>query len=140
MKKINLTKKILLLVTLTLTLSAFLFPVATSAQVLKLSDDLKANTQEFASESQLSDVEPNVLIASLIRTALSLLAVLFLILIIMAGFQWMTANGEEDKIKKAKSMLINAVIGLLIVIAAYTITYFVFTYLPINTSTKLQVA
>jgi ABC-type phosphate transport system auxiliary subunit len=51
---------------------------------------------------------------------------------IVAGFQWMTAAGNETKVEKALSMIKTAVIGLIIVLAAYAITYFIFTYLPFS--------
>ena len=40
---------------------------------------------------------------------------------IMGGFYWTTSNGDENKIKKAKKALINAIIGLVIVILAVSI-------------------
>ena len=42
----------------------------------------------------------------------------------------MTAAGDEEKIKKATNTIRSAIIGLLIIIAAYSITYFVFQNLP----------
>jgi len=70
------------------------------------------------------------IISVLIQTVLGFLGIVFLALTIMAGFKWMSSQGNEDEIKKAKSSLKNAIIGLLIVIAAYAITYSVFNYLP----------
>jgi hypothetical protein len=64
--------------------------------------------------------------ASLIETILGFLGIIFVVLIIISGFQWMTAQGNEEKIEKAKKNITNAVIGLLIIVAAYSITYFVF--------------
>ncbi len=69
------------------------------------------------------------IIGVLITAALGLLAVIFIILLIIAGFQWMTAEGDEEKINKAKQTISRAIIGLAIVIAAYSITYFVFNAL-----------
>ena len=46
-----------------------------------------------------------------------------------AGFLWMTSSGDETKVTKAKGLMVNAVIGLAIVLAAYAITYFVLLYL-----------
>jgi type IV secretory pathway VirB2 component (pilin) len=65
-----------------------------------------------------------------ISAFLGLLGIIFIILIIYAGFNWMTAGGDEEKVKLAKDTLIRAVIGLIIIIAAYSITYFVFSNLP----------
>jgi len=61
----------------------------------------------------------------IIGFVLSFVGILFLGLMIYAGLLWMTAQGNETKITKAKDLLINAVIGLIIVFAAYAITAFV---------------
>ena len=60
-----------------------------------------------------------------VGAALSLIGVIFLILMIYAGYNWMTAQGEEEKVEKAKNIIIAAVIGLVIVIAAYAVSWFV---------------
>ncbi len=70
------------------------------------------------------------IVATVIKAFLGLLGIIFLILIIYAGYNWMTAQGEEEKVTKAKDTLQRAVIGLIIIIAAYSITYFVFNALP----------
>jgi hypothetical protein len=72
----------------------------------------------------------SVIISVLIKSILGFLGVIFLALTIMAGFKWMNSQGNEDEIKKAKDSLKNSIIGLVIVLAAYSITYWVFTYLP----------
>lgn len=61
---------------------------------------------------------------------LGLLAVIFVILMILAGYNWMTAGGDEQKVTKAKDTIRAAIIGLVIIVAAYAITFFVFKYLP----------
>lgn len=57
---------------------------------------------------------------------LSLLGVIFIILMIFAGYNWMTAGGDEEKITKAKSTIKRAIIGLLIVVGSYAIWWFIF--------------
>ena len=85
------------------------------------------------------DVVPTVntslsgIIATGVKAALSLLGIIFLVLIIYAGFNWMTAQGDEKKVDTAKDTLTRAVIGLIIITAAYSITYFVFSNLPSGT-------
>jgi len=69
------------------------------------------------------------IIAHTIKTLLGVLGVIFMVLIVWAGLQWMTAGGNEERIKKAKSLITNAVIGLIIVMAAYALTYFVISQL-----------
>lgn len=72
-------------------------------------------------------------ISTVIRVVLSLVGTIFLLLTIYAGILWMTAQGEEEKVTKAKGIITTAVIGLIIVMSAYAITYFV-----TNTLTKLK--
>lgn len=55
---------------------------------------------------------------------LGLLGIIAVIVIIISGFQWMTAD-SEDKVKEARKRLINSVIGLIIIFAAYGIVYVV---------------
>jgi hypothetical protein len=66
------------------------------------------------------------IIANLISAFLGLLGVIFIILIILAGYWWMTASGDEQKLTKAKDTIYRAIIGLIITAAAYAITGFVF--------------
>ncbi len=66
-------------------------------------------------------------VGTLISVALGLLGMIFIILILVAGFNWMTAAGDEEKIKKAGSMIRAAVIGLLIVVSAFAIWTFIST-------------
>ncbi|MFH1890883.1 MAG: hypothetical protein ABIJ91_04975 [Candidatus Kuenenbacteria bacterium] len=65
-------------------------------------------------------------VTDVIKMVLSLLALIFLILIIVAGVKWMTAAGNEESITKAKKIISNALIGLLIIFLSYAITAFVF--------------
>lgn len=64
---------------------------------------------------------------TVVQAFLSLLGVIFLILIIYAGYTWMTAYGDESKVDKAKNTLRTSIIGLVIVLAAYSIYIFIFS-------------
>ena len=61
----------------------------------------------------------------LIQILLSIIGVLFLIFTIWCGFIWMNSRGVESEVTRAKDIIRNALIGLVIVIAAYAITNFV---------------
>ncbi|MDA0208236.1 MAG: hypothetical protein O3B64_02400 [bacterium] len=65
------------------------------------------------------------LIGQLIRAALGLLGIFFLILTVYAGFLWATAAGSDENIKKAKKLLVNGVIGMVLMLSSYAITTFV---------------
>ncbi|MFH1233327.1 MAG: hypothetical protein V1649_01590 [Patescibacteria group bacterium] len=64
-------------------------------------------------------------IASIIKVSLGFLGIIFLVLLIWSGFNWMTAGGEEEKVTKATDTIQRAVIGLIIILASFAITSFV---------------
>lgn len=66
-----------------------------------------------------------LVVARVIRVILELLGLIFLVIIIVAGFRWMLAGGDETKIEEAKKQLANGIIGLVIIVAAYAIATFV---------------
>jgi len=68
---------------------------------------------------------PEDKITSIIGTILSFVGVAFLILMIYGGILWMTSRGNATQIDKAKGILINGIIGLVIVIFAYAITAYI---------------
>lgn len=72
---------------------------------------------------------PINIVSSIITIVLGLLGVLFIIQIILAGFKWMMAGGNEEQITHAKKRITNAAIGIAIILAAYIITMFVITQL-----------
>jgi len=57
-----------------------------------------------------------------LNVILSFVGVLFLLMMLAGGFLWMTAAGNEDRVKTALNLLIAGVIGLVIVVSAYAIT------------------
>lgn len=65
------------------------------------------------------------LVGAFIQQAMALLGIILVVLVIYAGFLWMTAQGNDEKIKKAKQIISSAVIGLVLIFAAYAITGFV---------------
>ncbi len=72
-----------------------------------------------------NDKPLQVVIIDFIRISLRLLGVVFMVLIMYAGFMWMTSAGSDEKITKAKKILTSAVIGLFIVVISYAISTWV---------------
>jgi len=72
----------------------------------------------------------NVIVAMIIQVFLGFLGTIFVVLMVYAGYTWMTASGDEKKVEKAQNTLQWAIVGLLIVLAAYILTYFVFSAVP----------
>jgi hypothetical protein len=77
------------------------------------------------SGSQPEDIR--VIVARLVKAFLALLGIIFLILVIVAGARWMTSSGNEQVLGEAKRQITAAIIGLIIILMAYTITSYVST-------------
>ena len=65
------------------------------------------------------------ILGSVVGMLISFAGVIFLALTVYAGFLWMTARGNDSQIEKSKGMILSAMIGLFITLAAYSITAFV---------------
>ncbi len=90
-----------------------------------------------ATDSFPSDTDETTFVATIglvIRMALSLLGVIFLSLMLYAGFLWMTARGNDQQVEKAIKTIRQAVIGLIIVTSAYSITAFVVPMIVASTA------
>ena len=77
----------------------------------------------------LANTDIRVVVANIIRAALGLLGIAAVILIIYGGFIWMTAGGNEERIATAKKILLNASIGLIIILSAYGLVSFIMNQL-----------
>ncbi|MCD4693891.1 pilin [bacterium] len=70
-------------------------------------------------------VDIREMIVDLVKIFLTFLAIIFLILIIWGGYQWMVAGGNSEKVEQAKDTIKNGVIGMIIIMCAYSITHFI---------------
>lgn len=86
-------------------------------------------SEAFLETSGLEPVQLSIVVAQIIQVVLGLLGVIFIVLIIYAGFSWLTSAGNEERISKAKKTIVAAVIGLTIVLSAYLITAFILSQL-----------
>ncbi len=75
-------------------------------------------------------------VGTIIDLVLGYLGLVFLVLTIYGGLIWMTAGGNPENVKKAKSLITNAVIGLLIIFASYGIAHLVFSLVGVQVVSK----
>lgn len=82
---------------------------------------------DYAANLELanSDQDPRDLIVTIVRYLMAFVGLVAVIIIMYAGWLWMTSNGAPDKIDKAKKTLVNGVIGLIIIIISYAIVMFI---------------
>jgi hypothetical protein len=88
--------------------------------------DVGTTQGPYSSADELTMVQ---IAGYIISVFLGLLGIIFVGLMIYAGYNWMTAQGEQKKIDTAKSTIQAAIIGLIITASAYAIYFFVFSKL-----------
>ncbi len=119
--------KLKLSITLFIFITLFaITPIAQASELGSVVNEEFNYVQEGVTGSSMG-TDPTNIVIDIIQTVLGFLGLLFVVLIIIAGFQWMTAGGNADTTTKARQRITNAVIGLVIVLAAYSITWFVIT-------------
>ena len=101
-------------------------------------DSVGGVVEDIASKSgyDTGAVDTNSLayiVANFLKFFFATLGVIFLVIVIYAGFKWMTAGGNEEQVTSARKLLINAAIGLAIIVLAYSITHFVSSAISYST-------
>ncbi|HKK54120.1 MAG TPA: pilin [Patescibacteria group bacterium] len=122
---INILKQIFFLVVLLslLVLPYFVFAqenVNTSSNnpIDKL-ENIGSGEQGFYAEATPATF--STIIGQAVKVLLSFLGIIFIALMIIAGYHWMTAEGNQEEITKAKGSIKSSIIGLIIVVGAYAI-------------------
>lgn len=126
--------KKLLIISILLFIPVFNVCLADSQTInSETSDEINRQIRAFNSRAGFEASDGETVIANtisiVIKAFLSLLGIIFVILMLIAGYNWMTAAGEEEKVRKAQKTIQRAIIGLVIIVLAYSITYFIFDYL-----------
>lgn len=67
----------------------------------------------------------NEAVNTIFNTVIAAAAAIFVILLLVGGVQYLSAAGNEEATAKAKKLLVDAVIGLIIVLAAWAIGRFI---------------
>lgn len=88
--------------------------------------DNSATVAGFVTGSEAATVDS--ITGLVISIILGLVGVVFLGFIIYGGFTWMTADGNQDKVKAATKTIMNSIFGIIITLAAYAISYFLIQY------------
>lgn len=75
--------------------------------------------------------EPEILIGRIIQAILSFVGVVFLAFMIYGGVIWLTAQGDNQKVSKAKGIIEESIVGIIIVIIAYAVSsYLLAGFIP----------
>lgn len=102
---------------------AFFLFLPQAVQVESLSDDIMKQVDEGANKTGSVDaVNPQSIISVVVQILLAVTGVVFLSLLAYGGYDLITARGDEEKAKKALSIIRPAIVGLIIILMAYGIT------------------
>ena len=111
------------------------FLLATPALSIDIGGGLVDTAAQKAGYEKTTDTTLAETLGLIVKGALSMVGVIFLLLMVYAGYLWMTARGEEETIKKSQKIIVGSVIGLIIVVASYSITNFVVLAILSRTAT-----
>ena len=102
-------------------------PMLTLAFTANAQDNLLWGKQQTNVESSLGlgNEDPRQIAASVVNIMLGFLGIIAVLIILLGGFKWMTAGGNEDSVGEAKKMMGAGVIGLIIVLASFGLAQFV---------------
>ncbi|OGH93059.1 MAG: hypothetical protein A2563_04765 [Candidatus Magasanikbacteria bacterium RIFOXYD1_FULL_40_23] len=105
-------------------LFVFLFSLMLLGSVLPAAAQF--GLKETASKAQYGEsTDIYTTIGDIVNVVLSFTGIIFLAIIFYGGLRWMTARGDEAKITKAKEAMYAAIIGFILVTAAYALSSFV---------------
>lgn len=122
-------KKLFIGLVFGLLLTALIQPVfcaAVTSSPPDVSGQLNAALESAGYDAKTTAKPIQVRAAEIIKTILGLLGIVFLGLTVYAGAMLFMAGGNDDNVTKAKSTLMTAIIGLVIILSAYAITQFAY--------------
>ena len=104
----------------------FSFLVAPSTVLAVTEDELLwgGKKSTVMANSGLGNQDPRAVISNVIRTILGFLGIIAVVIILMGGFKWMTAGGNEETVTQARGNIKNAIIGLVVVFLSFVIVNF----------------
>ena len=76
------------------------------------------------------DLQPREAAVGIINLVLSFLGLVAVVIVLIGGFKWMTAGGNEEKVGSAKKLLVGGLIGLVIVLLAWGISTWILATIP----------
>ncbi len=85
----------------------------------------KFTLDQFTFLNPLTGSNLNSLVGTLVGIILTIAALAAFIYLLIAGFQYITAGGDAEKATKARTGIINALIGIVVILVAYVILRYV---------------
>ena len=89
---------------------------------------------QYGEATGLGSKDIRTTVASIIKTAMGLLGIVAVVIILIGGFKWMTAGGNEEQTGEAKKWIFSGVIGLAIILSAYALATWIINSLVTATT------
>lgn len=119
---------------LTATVAVAGFALLRSLPAMAALEDETGLSATGTAANVVSETDVSVIVGGTILRVGGLIGTVFFALLVYGGAIWMTAQGSDEKIKKAKGIITSAVIGLIVTIAAYSISSYVLRIAAVATS------
>jgi hypothetical protein len=111
--------------------SLLILPYLVFAQTATQETSMLGRLNKVAKEGGYAEATSTSLmtiVGLIVQAALGLLGAIFIIIMIIAGYNWMMASGNEQRVEKAQSMIKRAIIGLIITLSSWAIWAFILKY------------
>lgn len=105
-----------------------------SVQAENVFETANQNLQKGGEVAYGEGTESNLLvvIGRIVNGVLVVSGIILTVIILMGGYKYLTAGGKKDEVDKAKEWIKNGIIGLIIILLAYSISSYVMNQILIN--------
>ncbi len=90
------------------------------------------NLKDAGQFGKLTDYSLSDIIGGLIKGALVVAAVIFFFMLVIGGIRWIASGGDKGATEAARSQITAALVGLVIVFAAWAIVTLINAFFGIN--------
>lgn len=89
-------------------------------------------TMSLGQPTNIRITDVGVLISAVVGTLLILAALIAFLYLILGGIQWITSGGDKSAMETARNKITHAIVGLVIVGAAWAVMLLVQNFLGVN--------
>ncbi|MCC6639374.1 hypothetical protein IT409_02345 [Candidatus Falkowbacteria bacterium] len=89
----------------------------------------KAHAVALANPLGQNKVDPNQIIGNIIKSGLSFLGIVALVMFLYGGLQMFFSRGDDKKIKQGRDTIIWAAIGLVVIFSSYALVSYVLAFI-----------
>src|SRR3989338_3240871 len=122
----------LLLALIFLSLVTFANAALTDQEEVKQGLDITAKNAKII-QGDAEEWDLATIVGTIINYLFGVIAIVFLTFILIGGYLWMSATGNEEGIKKAKAFILNSIFGLMVIFLAYTLVWLILNALKAST-------